>query len=495
MRVLQPPRQVVIAVAAALLIVATACSGDRTRLDQYGGWTGIQGEKTGFFHLEEIDGRNWFITPDGNAFYPVSMSHLLSGESYTAATSLFGDDKEAWIRDSLEKARDMGYNCALGGATSPERNLNGFVDIELAESIFQEEMFPYAAGVILLKHPWEFVPGETLPDIFDPAYEQLIESRAEAVCPTVKDDPLMMGYYYGFGAFNHSEQWVNHHLSLSPGSAGRNALVDLLAERYAGDVKKFNAVYGTSVDAIEDFRDKEVLVYAQEFERANYPDVGKSLDPTQMEDYEAILSHMALTLYEIAHTAIRRWDTNHLILGSFIKEWALTGESWKEAARYVDLIAPQHVNPDISINALSDAAGLPMIVSDEDTGFHYPGNKGNLYRGVQSHDARGEIYRANLMRHYKDPQVVGVTYCVCLYDQDGESLKKNKQGGYFDMTGNPRQNLIDMVTQINREVYAHSPHPGTPEEIRELDRTLFHLWEKHSQKRNRRSAVQSGRAQ
>jgi len=33
----------------------------------------------------------------------------------------------------------------------------------------------------------------------------MIEARAKAACSPVKDDPLMMGYYYGFGAFNHSE--------------------------------------------------------------------------------------------------------------------------------------------------------------------------------------------------------------------------------------------------------------------------------------------------
>ena len=35
-----------------------------TELDSYGGWTGIQGEKTGFFHFENIGGRNWFVTPE-----------------------------------------------------------------------------------------------------------------------------------------------------------------------------------------------------------------------------------------------------------------------------------------------------------------------------------------------------------------------------------------------------------------------------------------------
>ena len=115
------------------------------------------------------------------------------------------------------------------------------------KTIFREENFPFAVGVILLKHPWEFVEGETLPDIFDPEFEQLIESRAEAACPAAADDPLVMGYYYGFGAFNHSEHWVNHHLSLPPDSPGRNAIIDLLAQRYDNDVQKFNRIYDISL--------------------------------------------------------------------------------------------------------------------------------------------------------------------------------------------------------------------------------------------------------
>ncbi len=75
--------------AVVLLLVAAGCTGGKAKLDQHGGWAGLQGEQTGFFHLEETGGRNWFVTPEGNVFFPVAMSHLLSGESCTAATGLF----------------------------------------------------------------------------------------------------------------------------------------------------------------------------------------------------------------------------------------------------------------------------------------------------------------------------------------------------------------------------------------------------------------------
>jgi hypothetical protein len=447
-------------------------------LDEYGGWTGMQGKKTGFFHLEKIGGRDWFVTPEGNVFFPVALSHLLSGESDVACQNVYGGDREAWVRGSLAKARAMGFNCALGSATSPERNLNGFVDIAEAEAIFREDNFPFTVGVILLKHPWEFVKGETLPDIYDPAFEQLIESRAKAACSAIADDPLVMGYYYGFGAFNRSQHWVNYHLSLAPDSPGRNAVIDVLKQRYGDDVQAFNQVYGTALGQIDDLKQTKVLTYDPAFERRNSEATKETLDPQQLEDFEAILSHMCVTLYKIGHKAIRRWDSNHLILGSYIKEWALMGESWKAAAPYIDMIAPQHLNREISLNELADIAKLPILVSDDYFGFHYP-DKGSGHAGVSSHDARGEIYQANLMRHYKDPQTLGVTYCACMYDQGGNTLKQNQQNGFYDIHGNPRENLIQAVTDINKAVYAHSPYPGTPGELQALKKALFDTWDKY----------------
>jgi hypothetical protein len=466
-----------LAIIFPLLFNVLSATG--AELDEYGGWTGIQGEKTGFFHLEEIDGRHWFITPDGNVFFPVALSHLYSGESDVACENVYGGDKEAWMKGAFAKARAMGFNCALGSATSPERNLNGFVEIPKVEALFRQNNFPFAVGVILLKHPWEFVEGEDLPDIFDPAYAEMIEARAKAACPPVKDDPLVMGYYYGFGAFNHSDYWVNQYLALPPGSHGRNAIVDVLIDRYDNDAEEFNRVYGTSLKQIGDLKQSEVLAFEKAFERRNYKKVRQNLDPRQVEDFEAILAHMAVTLYKIGYDAIRRWDSNHLIFGSFVKEFALSDETSKAMAPYVDMVAPQHINKDISVHKLAEAAGLPILISDDYFGWHYPGDVGSKHAGLESHDARAEVYKANLMRHYKDPQVLGVSYCACMFDQGGATLKKNNQNGLHDIHGKPRVKLIQAITEMNQAVYKHAPHPASPEELEVLDKKLYDTWAKY----------------
>ena len=145
----------------------------------------------------------------------------------------------------------------------------------------------------------------------------------------------------------------------------------------------------------------------------------------------------------------------------------------------MSMIAPQHWNESIDISELSDAAGLPMIVSDEDVGFHYPNNRGNLYKGLTSHEARGEIYQATLMRHYKDPRTMGATFCMCLYDQELAVVNKDQETGIYTIDGKPRDGMISLITEINTEVYKHSPLPVSDAELAKLDDHLRGLWHKY----------------
>ncbi len=269
-------------------------------------------------------------------------------------------------------------------------------------------------------------------------------------------------------------------LSLPAGSPGRVAIVDVLIKRYGNDAKKFNAVYGTSLKQIVDLKRSEELTCEKAYQRRYYPVIRKGLNEWKLQDFEAIIQHLCVTLYKIGHSAIRRYDEKHLILGSFIREWALNTESLKLAAPYVDMLGPQQVNRYIPVNKIAAEVNLPIIFSDEYFGFHYPVKGGNMHAGLVSHDARGEVYRANLMGHFKDAQTLGVTYCACLFDQGGETLKKNNQNGFYSIEGQPRTGLIGAVTKINRAVYQHAPNPVSPAELKKLDDELWAAWDKYT---------------
>lgn len=178
-------------------------------LDSYGGTTQLKGKKTGWFHLEELDGRTWFITPDGNAFFPVSLSHIYTGDSQPTVRKLYGGDKDAWVEKWFDQMRSLGFNCALSGATSQCRDPQGYVNVEKVEALYRRESFPYAVGLFLVPHPNELEKGQERPDIFAPAYREWVEALVADVCARHADDPLMMGYYHGFGSFVRPESWID----------------------------------------------------------------------------------------------------------------------------------------------------------------------------------------------------------------------------------------------------------------------------------------------
>ena len=75
---------------------------------------------------------------------------------------------------------------------------------------------------------------------------------------------------------------------------------------------------------------------------------------------------------------------------------------------------------------------------------------------------------------------LGVTSCACMFDQGGETLKKGKQNGFYDLEGNPREGLIKAVTDINHAVYEHTPQPASAEELAQRKADLFATWDKYS---------------
>ena len=44
--------------------------------DRFFGTDRIQAESTGYFRVEQVDGRWWFVTPDGHGFLSLGINHI-----------------------------------------------------------------------------------------------------------------------------------------------------------------------------------------------------------------------------------------------------------------------------------------------------------------------------------------------------------------------------------------------------------------------------------
>ena len=60
-------KQCLLVFVAAFLLASTLGAAP-PQYDKYGGWSKLKGMKTGFFHTQQIKGRWWLVTPEGNVF-------------------------------------------------------------------------------------------------------------------------------------------------------------------------------------------------------------------------------------------------------------------------------------------------------------------------------------------------------------------------------------------------------------------------------------------
>ncbi len=77
--------------------------------DAYGGWLKVKGKKTGFFHVEQIQGRWWLVTPEGNAFFSkgiCNVSYSPEADSSPAPPA----DTVAWAKTVSRQLRDWNFN-------------------------------------------------------------------------------------------------------------------------------------------------------------------------------------------------------------------------------------------------------------------------------------------------------------------------------------------------------------------------------------------------
>ena len=453
---------------------------DSDHLDAYGGFIDVVGKQTGFFHVEKIDNRWWLVTPDGHGFFGIGLSHPVTSMSEAAVTFAYNGNQEDWLRDGIRKMRALGFNCVWSGPYSQERVRLGYVDTGLAERIYRESNIPHAIHVPLVKHKVELEPGEKKPDVFSDAYKQFVTDEVEKWVVPYKDNPWILGYYYGFGSFMRDDEWLNETLEREPGSAGREHLLGLLKERYNDDITQFNSVYDTDFKSFGDLRENASIEYPQwvTFVRRGQVSVPDKIGSDKMlADAEALFGELVEQVYKLAHTEIRKHDQNHMILGCYVKDWTYTKGIWERVAPYVSMLAPQNLSAVNPIKPIIETIGLPAVLSDQEFGNVYalPLQGHNATPGaVPDHLDRRVLYDLLADRIARDSNFVGVSFCACLFDQSHwQSSYDRGQPGFFTIDGESKSDLVKTVQSANAQMIELVRQPQDEKQITALNQT-FH---------------------
>jgi tetratricopeptide (TPR) repeat protein len=258
--------------------------GDEFDYCQYGGYKNTQAKATGFFRVEQIDGRWWFVDPDGHLF-------LSTGSN------------------CMRAAGGRGAQMTPAAANLVQRRMSswGMNTVGNWSSLRPSDDGQRKACVVMFRGPRSEPSYLGMPDVYSDEFAQGVEQAAQRQCSSLKSDPWLLGYFLG-----NEPPWEGRESELvdmflkGPDTATRRRCKEYLAQG-DGPRRREELVYGMferylalMSDAIKKY-DPNHLNLGIRFGGAPRPAVmklGKSFDVCSINVYEYEPTRQLKALYE-----------------------------------------------------------------------------------------------------------------------------------------------------------------------------------------------------
>ena len=130
---------------------------------KYGGYKNTQARATGFFRVEKIDGRWWFVDPEGHLFLSTGTNGSPGGGAG------FGGNDAGAAADRAARRLDS-WGMTTGGRGRP--------------------------STVMLRWP-QSTSFLGMPDVYSAQFAAAIDAAANTQCTPRKNDPLVLGYFIG----------------------------------------------------------------------------------------------------------------------------------------------------------------------------------------------------------------------------------------------------------------------------------------------------------
>ncbi len=401
-------------------------------ISKYGGFLETRTKSTGFFRVEQIDGKWWFVDPEGylffstgatgigpraefarikgreyiyRAFPPVSEATASNSPANTGAGSnysfytwnlfrRFGTDwYTKWMDLTIRRMDNWGLN-----------TIANWSDPTLGNS--------HRKAYVATLRGWGIETGLMgMPDVYSPEFAGIVDKAAAQQCAPKKDDPYLLGYFIG-----NEPPWPNRELELA------NVIL-------TGDPTYMQAEF------------KKYL------EKGDTPELRKAFI---YDTYSKFISTV--------NTAIKKYDPNHLNLG--LRFGGSAPDEIVKTSVGFDVFSfnsyGYEVNPDM-IKRVYDLTGLPMVIGE----FHFGVPGRGLSPGLAqtaNQAERGLAYSFYVEKAASNPAIIG-THWFQWMDQPatGRNDGENYNIGFVDVTDRPYGELTGASREtFNRLFKIHS---------------------------------------
>lgn len=436
----------------ATTIPPDSCAVDG--FDRFGGWTGRQLEATGRFRTEQVDGRWWFVTPEGHPFFSAGINHITaSGTPDRNGDTLYADtvvakygDHQTWADAQVARMGDWGFNTI--GAWSDLHTLRGST--------------PYT--VLLGMTGQNFGTGQMV-DLWDPAWVAGVEASAMGAAATYGDDPFLLGYWTDnelhFGPDWRLLHLFDDYLARPATAPGKQALVAWLQSRYP----TFAAF---EVDIATSATDWASLAEPSSVESFTVP--------AGQDTRTAWMGVVAERYFSVTDAALTAADPDHLNLGPRLLAQTSGVPVLEAAARHVDVTSlnryplvpeleaplrnadPSYLPVDDAAAAQAAVTGGPILISEwsyraADSGL--PNTWPPLFPTLETQDQRAAAAEAYVSELLDAPWIVGQHW----FEHADEPAAGRFDGedsnfGLVSELDEPYHPLVDVMATLHDCAYA-----------------------------------------
>ncbi|MCW5964996.1 MAG: hypothetical protein KIT83_13230 [Bryobacterales bacterium] len=390
---------------------------------KFGGYAHTKVKATGFFRVEEIDGRWWFVDPEGHLFFSTGAtcigayggdSRLAERKEYFQALPpvtqaakpgrrpqsgfytwnlqrRFGDDWQArWVDLAVRRMESWGMN-TIGNWSDRE--------------IWDAQKKAYVVNL----RGWGMETGYMgMPDVYSDEWPAIVDKAAAEQCAPRKNDPYLLGYF----------------VANEPPWPGRESLI---------------------VDIILDSKPSAIQREAKAFLAAGDT-------PARRKEF----IYKAFDRYlEVINAAIKRHDPNHLNLGLRFGSGLPPAEMLR-ASKAFDVYSLNVYSTAVDVKTMEEiyrVTGRPIIVGE----FHFGVPGRGLAPGlvqVRDQAERGIAYRYYVEQAASFPAFIGASWFQWI-DQPstGRMDGENYNIGLVDVTDRPYSELIEAVKTTHRRLY------------------------------------------
>ena len=406
------------------------------KLDEYGGY--ICDKKfnaTGWFHVEEKDGRLWTVTPLGNPFFRIAMVLLAPGAYPSQREKIlkrYGNFENWTEQETAHMRNDLGYN-SLGGWSSTDLLAKAKQPLALSHIVYFLSQYTRQRGMNNSTGGNTTFVGGVMP-VFDPAFETFSDNRAKEVVSPYANDPHVYGW------MSDNELHAEH---------------KLLDAYLMADTENpwFAYSYATAWTFMRTMTGKENV----------------SLSDITDEHRKLFRAMIYNRYFSIVSTAVKKYAPNHMFLGCrFLPGCYRSEHVNRVAGKWCDVISLNYYGawaPESElIQNIQKWSGTPFIITewyakgmDACTPESKLTNETGAGFTVRTQKDRGYFYHNYTLKLMECKGCAGFDWFQC-WDNDPDNLKadlsnRNSNKGIYDNNCNEYTELTDEMKIVNKNCY------------------------------------------